>query len=125
MILVDTSVWIDHLRQGDPLVTRLLEQGRVLCHPCVLGEISLGRLANRQEVLGLLGNLPEAPVATLAETMTLIEAHQLWGRGIGLIDAQLLAATLLSSEAQLWTRDRRLAAVAAELTCAAEVDQRT
>ena len=123
MILLDTSVWIDHLRHGDPVVVRLLEDDRVLGHPWVLGEISLGRLANRQEVLGLLANLPHAVVASHAEMVTLIETHELWGRGIGFVDAQLLAATLLSSDAQLWTRDKRLAAVAVELACAAENEE--
>lgn len=123
MILLDTSVWIDHLRHGDPVVVRLLEDDRVLGHPWVRGEISLGRLANRQEVLGLLANLPQAVVASHAEMVTLIETHELWGRGIGFVDAQLLAATLLSYDAQMWTRDKRLAAVAVELACAAENEE--
>lgn len=123
MILLDTSVWIDHLRHGDPVVVRLLEDDRVLGHPWVLGEISLGGLANRQEVLGLLANLPQAVVASHAEMVTLIETHELWGRGMGFVDAQLLAATLLSYDAQLWTRDKRLAAVAMELACAAENEE--
>jgi len=76
VILLDTSVWIDHLRHGDPVVVRLLEDDRVLGHPWVLGEISLGRLANRQEVLGLLANLPHAVVASHAEMVTLIETHE-------------------------------------------------
>ncbi|MGI8902977.1 MAG: type II toxin-antitoxin system VapC family toxin [Solirubrobacteraceae bacterium] len=79
MILLDASVWIDHLHHGDPVVVRLLEGDRVLGHPWVLGEILLGRLANRQEVLGLLANLPQAAVATHAETIMLIETHELWG----------------------------------------------
>jgi predicted nucleic acid-binding protein len=91
--------------------------------PWVLGEISLGGLANRQEVLGLLANLPQAVVASHAEMVTLIETHELWGRGMGFVDAQLLAATLLSYDAQLWTRDKRLAAVAMELACAAENEE--
>lgn len=123
MILLDTSVWIDHLRHDDPIVVQLLESDRVLGHPWVLGELSLGGLANRDEVLDLLANLPQAVLATHAETITLIETHELRGRGIGFVDAQLLAATLLSPDALLWTRDKRLAAVAAELACAAEIGE--
>ncbi|MCP9490592.1 MAG: hypothetical protein MSC31_12045 [Solirubrobacteraceae bacterium MAG38_C4-C5] len=76
-------------------------------------------------MLGLLANLPQAVVATHAETMTLIDTHELWGRGISFVDAELLAATLLSSDAQLWTRDKRLAAVAVDLACVAEIEKAT
>lgn len=123
MILLDTSVWIDHLRQGDPIVVRLLENDQVLGHPWVLGEISLGSLANRREVLRLVANLPQAVVATDDETMKLIETRELWGRGIGFVDAQLLAATLMSSDARLWTRDQRLAATALDLGCAVRPEE--
>lgn len=115
MILVDTSVWIDHLRAGDTELVTLLHDGVVLTHPWVTGELALGHLSQRSEVLGLLHNLPQATVATDAEVLDLIETHQLSGVGIGYVDAHLLAATLLSAEARLWTRDRRLAAAAARL----------
>ncbi|MDQ3432997.1 MAG: type II toxin-antitoxin system VapC family toxin [Actinomycetota bacterium] len=119
MILLDTSIWIDHLRVGQSTVAELLEAGAVLAHPWVTGEIALGRLSARAEILALLGNLPQATVATSNEVSTLVESRQLYGLGIGYVDAQLLAATLLTRDAQLWTRDKRLARVATDLGCAA------
>lgn len=115
MILVDTSVWIDHLRRGNPALAALLLDRQVLAHPWVTGEIALGNLSNRVEVLGLLGNLSQAAVATDTELRTLIDRHRLHGRGIGYVDAQLLAATMLTSGSLLWSRDKWLAAIAAEL----------
>lgn len=112
MILVDTSVWIDHLRNGSPTLAAALEEGRVLMHPFVLGELACGNLKNRKEVLRLLGDLPAAPAVTDAEALHFIEGRGLMGRGIGYIDAHLLASVILSGAAQLWTRDQRLAAVA-------------
>ena len=122
MILVDTSVWVDHLRAGDEVLADLLQQAQVLGHPWVIGEISLGSLAHRQEVLGLLRALPRAVVATDEEVLALIEAAHLPGRGIGWVDAQLLASARLTPQAALWTRDRRLADAAAELRVRAPVD---
>lgn len=113
MILVDTSVWIDHLRGRDPQLVSLLQNGQVLAHPGVTGELALGQLSRRSEILGLLGNLPQAKTATDAEVLTLIGSHQLYGLGIGYVDTHLLAATMLTAAALLWTRDKRLAAVAA------------
>jgi len=118
VILADTSVWIDHLRAGVPALSDALEQGRVLVHPFVVGELACGKLRNRREVLELLGNLPFAPAATDAEAMEFIERRALMGRGIGYIDVHLLAAVALAGTARLWTRDRRLYAVAAELNLA-------
>jgi len=115
VILVDTSIWIDHLRVGDPRLSLLLQNGRVLAHPCVIGELALGQLAHRGEILGLLGNLPHARTASDAEVLNMVENRHLFGLGIGYVDAHLLAATLLTAGAGLWTRDRRLAAVAAQL----------
>lgn len=115
MILVDTSVWIEHLGTGSPLLARLLERGEVLAHPWVVGELALGRLVRRAEILDLLAGLPQATVATPAEILEAIEASALQGAGIGYVDAQLLAATLLTAEARLWTGDRRLLAVASRL----------
>ena len=115
MILVDTSVWIDHLRIGDPQLTVLLQEAQVLVHPWVIGDLALGRLSRRIEILGLLNNLPQATVATETEVMTLVESQHLFGRGIGYVDTHLVAATLLTTDASLWTRDKRLAAVAADL----------
>lgn len=112
MILVDTSVWIDHLRTGDPHLVELLEDARVLAHPWVTGELALGRLSQRDEILGLLSQLPQATVATDVEVLTLIENQRLSGLGIGYVDAHLLAATLLTPGARLWTRDKKLRATA-------------
>lgn len=115
MILVDTSVWVEHLRQGEPPLAAALEEARVLMHPFVLGELACGHLRNRAEVLRLLGSLPAAPTATDAEALGFIERHALMGRGIGYVDVHLLASAALATPARLWTRDRRLAAVAGEL----------
>lgn len=115
MILVDTSVWIDHLRVGDPTLGSLLQDGRVLTHPCVIGELALSQLSHRSQILGLLGNLPRARTATDAEVLHLVEHRRLFGHGIGYVDAHLLAATLLTAGARLRTRDKRLAKVAAHL----------
>jgi predicted nucleic acid-binding protein len=115
MILVDTSIWVDHLRVGDRTLVRLLGRAQVLAHPWVTGEIALGQLADRDNVLGLVGNLPQAQVATDRELARFISEQRLYGLGIGYVDAQLLAATRLTPTAQLWTRDRRLAAVADRL----------
>jgi predicted nucleic acid-binding protein len=115
MILVDTSVWIDHLRAGVAELSRALHASLVLCHPWVIGEIALGHLDARARVLGLLGGLPAARTATEPEVLAMIERHGLQGSGIGYLDAQLLAATMLTQGARLWTRDRRLAAVASRL----------
>jgi len=118
MILVDTSVWIDHLRKGVPTLAAVLEEGRVLMHPFVLGELACGQLRHREAVLRLLGDLPAAPTVTEREALDFIARRALMGRGIGYIDIHLLASTALAEPARLWTRDRRLAAVAADLALA-------
>jgi len=118
MILVDTSVWVDHLRDGTPALAAALEKGRVLTHPFVLGELACGNLKNRGEVLQLLGELPAAPMATDPEALDFIERRALMGRGIGYVDVHLLASVALAGTSQLWTRDKRLAAVAADLELA-------
>lgn len=120
MILVDASVWIDHLRSDTPALVSILEEGRVLMHPFVLGELACGNLKNRHEVLQLLGELPSAPISTDSEALTFIEGRALMGRGIGYIDIHLLASVALAGTAQLWTRDQRFAAVAADLELAFE-----
>lgn len=120
MILVDTSIWVDHLRRGDPKLAQLLEQAHVLGHPAVLGEIALGSLAHRAEVLSLLAHLPQALSLSENEVSELIHGRRIFGRGIGYVDAQLLASALITPDARLWTRDARLAEVAIELGCAAE-----
>lgn len=108
MILVDTSIWIDHWRCSDERLMRLLEAGQVLAHPFVVGELALSNLLHRQQVLTALQDLPQATMATDAEVLGLIEQATLAGSGIGYIDAHLLAAVRLTPGAQLWTRDKRL-----------------
>lgn len=108
MILADTSVWIDHLRRGDATLAAELEQGRVLVHPIVIGELACGTLRWRAAVLGLLRDLPAAPVATDDEALAFIESRRLTGQGIGYADVHLLASTVLAPGTRLWTRDRRL-----------------
>ena len=111
MILVDTSVWVEHLRHGLPRLATLLQEGEVLIHPWVIGELACGNLRNRSELLELMQGLPEAKVASDAEVLLLIERDRLMGRGIGYVDAHLLASAKLS-HCRLWTQDHRLAAVA-------------
>lgn len=120
MILVDTSIWVDHLRAGRAALTELLRDGLVLGHPWVIGELALGRLSRRHEIIGLLTSLEQATVATPDEVLTLIDRHELFGMGIGYVDAQFLAATRLIRDAALWATDKRLAAVASRLGCAAD-----
>ena len=115
MILADTAVWVDHLRGGDAALQGLLEESRVLVHLFVIGELACGNLQDRGEVLNLLQHLPQAPLASHGEALFFIEKNALMGRGIGYIDAHLLAATALADESLLWTRDKRLAGVAADL----------
>ncbi len=99
-------------------MTRLLERGAVLAHPWVVGELALGHLSRRDQVIGLLSRLPQATAATPTEVLTLIEHHELYGLGIGYVDAQLLAATKLTDGATLWSNDRRLGAATSRLGCA-------
>ncbi len=115
MILVDTSVWVDHLRNGNSTLSQLLERAMVLGHPFVTGELALGNLSRRAELLRLLGNLPQSEVATTSEVAAFIESRRLHGLGIGYVDAHLLAAARLNIDALLWTLDRALAAVAQSL----------
>jgi predicted nucleic acid-binding protein len=112
MILVDSSVWIDHLRAGEPVLIQLLNAGRVLSHPFVVGELACGNLKNRETVLSLLQALPAAPVATDQEVLFYIARHNLMGKGLGYVDAHLLSSTSLAGSGRLWTRDKRLGALA-------------
>ena len=121
MILVDTSVWIDHLRSGDAMLAGLLDDGQVLSHPFIIGELALGNLRQRESVLADLLNLPQASSASDTEVMHLIQRERLFGIGIGYVDAHLLAATRLTQGASLWTRDQRLSATAARLSLATRV----
>ena len=123
MILADTSVWVDHLRASDNALAALLDTGMVLAHPFVIGELALGNLRQREIVLTALADLPHARVATDAEVLHFIERHALFGRGIGYIDAHLLAGVHLTAGAELWTNDKRLHGVAAQLGVAFESRQ--
>ncbi len=118
MTLVDTSVWVEHLRHGLPRLARHLQEGEVLIHPWVIGELACGNLRNRSQVLELMQGLPAATVASDAEVLLLIERDGLMSLGIGYMDAHLLASARLS-HCRLWTQDRRLAAVAQEQGLAA------
>lgn len=108
MILVDTSVWIDHLRKTDSKLVQLLSKGQVLMHPFIIGELACGNLHKRQQILMLLENLPKAKQASNQEVLYFIENNQLMGYGIGYIDAHLLASTALTHGAKICTYDKRL-----------------
>jgi len=111
MLLVDTSVWVDHFRQGIPLLGDLLAAGEVATHPFVVGELACGNLKNRNEIIVLLSSLPSVKVATHQEALHLVDSRSLSGTGIGWIDVHLLAAALVN-RVPLWTRDRKLHATA-------------
>ena len=114
MILVDTSVWVDHLRRGDAALAELLAAGEVAAHPFVVGELACGTLRPRSEVIRLLNELPAATTATHDEVMHFITAQRLAGRGIGYVDVHLLAAAAMDG-LLVWTRDKSLGAVATRL----------
>ena len=118
MILVDTSVWVDHLRRGNERLAALLEDELVLVHPHVIGELLLGQLRQRDALSDLM-NLPLANVASDEEVLHFIKQERLFGIGIGYVDSHLLAATRLTAGATLWSRDRRLQAAAEKLALAA------
>jgi predicted nucleic acid-binding protein len=113
-VLVDTSVWVDHLRRPDARLVQQLEDGWVSTHPFVIGELACGNLAKREEVLDLLAALPLVPIANHEEVLAFVHARHLMGRGLGWIDMHMLASATLAS-VPLWTSDKRLAGVAREL----------
>lgn len=115
MILVDTSVWVDHFRRGNARLVAALERQQVVTHPFVIGELACGEISDRGEVMARLQRLPVAPVATDAEALSLIEHRRLMGRRIGYLDVHLLAAALLSPQLKLWTLDIALSETAARL----------
>ena len=115
MILVDSSVWIDHLRRKEPRLSAVLESGFVMCHPFVIGELACGHLRSRHQMITALAQLPAAPVASHAEALGFLERHAVAGRGIGWSDIHLLASAALAAGALLWTRDKRLAVAADKL----------
>jgi predicted nucleic acid-binding protein len=115
VVLADTSIWIDHLRSGERALARLLESREVMSHPFVVGEVALGHLRERERVLAEIRDLPEARVAADSEVLHLIDERALYGRGIGYVDAHLLASLRLTPGARLWTADRRLSMIAEQL----------
>lgn len=119
MILVDTSVWVDHLRAGEPRLAEQLEAAQVFGHPHVTGELALRHLVRRATVIESLRSLPQCVPATDAEVLVFVDENRLFGLGIGYVDAHLLAAVRLTRGARLWTRDRRLAQIAQRLGVAA------
>ena len=110
MILVDTSIWIDHFHASEPLLVALLRDDQVGCHRAVIEELALGSIKQRDRVLTLLGNLQRFPVLTHEEVMALVNGRQLWGRGLSAVDVHLLGSVMLVGGARLWTRDKRLLA---------------
>jgi len=119
VILVDSSIWVDHLRSSDALLASMLDNGRVISHPFVVGELALGSLRRRELILTSLQALPQAVVASDAEVLRFINQQALYGLGIGYVDAHLLASVRLTAGGSLWTRDKRLQAVADRLGVAA------
>ena len=119
LVLADTSVWLDHLRHGDPLMNQLAESRQLRMHPFVIGELSMGNLHDRPVFLKRLQQMDWVAKAQDDEVQALIEAKRLFASGIGWVDAHLLAATLVADNVKLWTRDRRLNSAAERLGCAA------
>lgn len=114
MVIVDTSIWVTHLRQGSRHLSELLLDAQVVCHPFIVGELACGNIKNRVEFLSLLLSLPMVPTVSLDELLYFIDRHRLMGMGIGFIDAHLLASAQLS-KIPLWTSDRKLKAAATKL----------
>ncbi len=112
MILVDTSVWIDHLRNNNKTLALLLEKNQVSIHTLIIGELACGNLINRKQLLALLNKLEHTVEASFNESIYLIENNQLMGKGVGFIDIQLLASVLITKGAILWTFDKRLESLA-------------
>ena len=121
MILVDTSIWIDHLKSADAVLVDLLGAERVLTHPWIIGELAVGRWRGRQTLLAALAGLPQTVPATDDEISRFVERNDLHGIGLGYIDAGLLAATILAPGTSLWTRDKRLRAAAQGLSVDAKL----
>ena len=112
MILADTSVWVDHLRSENREMRNQLAQGRIVIHPLIIAELALGSLRDRTRTLALLDMLPQVKVAQLHEVRLMIESRRLYGLGVGLIDAELIAAIFINSPTLLWTKDKPLRKVA-------------
>jgi len=114
MVLVDTSVWIDHLHSGNAQLESLLDGGEVICHPFIIGELACGTIRNRAQILALLRSLSQAGVADQEEAIALIDAYRLMGSGLGFVDVHLLASARLAGS-PIWTKDLPLKKAAAKL----------
>ncbi len=114
MMLIDTSVWVSHLREGNKRLSELLSEGQVLCHPFIIGELACGNLKNRLKILSLLQSLPMVITASHEEVIQFIENYRLMGQGLGYIDVHLLASALLT-DIHFWTLDRKLNGACAKL----------
>jgi predicted nucleic acid-binding protein len=125
VILVDTSIWIDHFRHGDAELRKIIEDDRLLCHPVVIGELALGSLRDRDAVVAFLAAQPEALIASHNEVMSLIDRHSIFGMGIGYTDAHLLASALIDRRSILWTRDKDLAVAAQKAGASLHVPMNT
>lgn len=121
MILADTSIWVDHFRGRNPTLAQLLELGEILSHPFIIGELALGHVEPRSRILSDFCDLPQSIVASHEEVLHFIAQYRLFGRGIGYVDAHLLAATRLTAGATLWTRDKTLRDAANRLALAAKL----
>lgn len=115
MLLADTSVWVDYLRQGDSELAKRVSEGQIVMHGMVLGELAVGNFKQRQLLLKRWRSLPFISTATDSQVLDLLESRQLMGKGIGWIDLHLLTAVLLANETSLWTRDKRLKTIADDL----------
>ncbi len=114
MVIVDTSIWVTHLRQGSRQLEKLLMDAQVMCHPFIIGELACGNLKNRNEIISLLQSLPMAPTIEFDEFLFFIDQNHLMGKGVGFVDVHLLASSLLTG-VPLWTVDKRLKSAAVQL----------
>jgi predicted nucleic acid-binding protein len=122
-ILVDTSVWIKHLREGERNLTQLLEQGLVACHPFIIGEIACGGIKNRYEIINLLNDLPSTDILDHSDIMEFIENRKIMNKGIGYIDVHLLGSALVS-DTPIWTFDKALRKIANQLHIEYDIKKR-
>lgn len=114
MVIVDTSIWVTHLRQGSRQLEKMLVEAEVMCHPFIVGELACGNLKNRTEIISLLQSLPMAPTIESDEFLFFIERNHLMGKGVGFVDVHLLASAQLAG-VPLWTADKRLKSAADQL----------
>ena len=117
MVLVDTSIWVTHLRQGSRQLEKLLMDAEVMCHPFIIGELACGNLKNRNEIISLLQSLPMAPTVEFDELLFFIDRNYLMGKGVGFVDVHLLASAQLAG-VPLWTADKKLKSAADQLELA-------